>query len=104
VNLVDRDIICLSTHYWDDRWFRKQEFMSRFARRNRVLYVEPSFSMVRTWVTTQGPALTTVTGTIRLFASKTWVMPSFSPRTPWTMRPVLAAEDMPELIVVRLTA
>jgi glycosyltransferase involved in cell wall biosynthesis len=47
VNLVDRDIICLSTHYWDDRWFRKQEFMSRFARRNRVLYVEPSFSMVR---------------------------------------------------------
>src|SRR4051794_265204 len=42
-----RDIICLSTHYWDERWFRKQEFMSRFARANRVLFVEPSFSMVR---------------------------------------------------------
>ena len=42
-----RDIICISTHYWDERWFRKQEFMSRFARDNRVLFVEPSFSMVR---------------------------------------------------------
>jgi glycosyltransferase involved in cell wall biosynthesis len=45
--LTGRDIICLSTHYWDERWFRKQEFMSRFARDNRVLFVEPSFSMVR---------------------------------------------------------
>src|SRR3954454_18090506 len=38
---------------------------------------------MRIWVTTQGPALTTVTGTIRLFSSKTWVMPSFSPRIPF---------------------
>src|SRR3954467_4954413 len=45
--LTGRDIICLSTHYWDERWFRKQEFMSRFARANRVLFVEPSFSMAR---------------------------------------------------------
>jgi glycosyltransferase involved in cell wall biosynthesis len=45
--LTGRDIICLSTHYWDGRRFRKQEFMSRFARSNRVLYVEPSFSMAR---------------------------------------------------------
>src|SRR4051812_3208712 len=45
--LNGRDIICLSTHFWDERWFRKQEFMSRFARANRVLFVEPSFSMVR---------------------------------------------------------
>jgi glycosyltransferase involved in cell wall biosynthesis len=42
-----RDVICLSTHYWDGRRFRKQEFMARFARANRVLYVEPSFSMAR---------------------------------------------------------
>lgn len=37
----------MSSHYWDERRFRKQEFMSRFARANRVLYVEPSFSSAR---------------------------------------------------------
>jgi glycosyltransferase involved in cell wall biosynthesis len=47
MSLRGRDIVCLSNHYWDERWFRKQEFMSRFARENRVLYVEPSFSMAR---------------------------------------------------------
>ncbi len=47
MGLSGRDIICLSTHYWDDRWFRKQEFMSRFAAANRVLFVEPSVSMAR---------------------------------------------------------
>ena len=45
--LTGRDIVCLSTHYWDERWFRKQEFMSRFSRANRVLFVEPSYSMAR---------------------------------------------------------
>lgn len=43
----NKNIICLSTHYWDDPWFRKQQFMSRFAKNNTVLYVEPSFSMLR---------------------------------------------------------
>src|SRR5207302_4144269 len=47
MELTGRDIICLSNHYWDERWFRKQEFMSRFAQANRILYVEPSFSMAR---------------------------------------------------------
>jgi glycosyltransferase involved in cell wall biosynthesis len=47
MELTGRDIICLSTHYWDERRFRKQEFMTRFARANRLLYVEPSFSMAR---------------------------------------------------------
>lgn len=47
MSLRGRDIVCLSTHYWDDRRFRKQEFMERFARANRVLYVEPSISMLR---------------------------------------------------------
>jgi glycosyltransferase involved in cell wall biosynthesis len=42
------DIICLSTHYWHDFWFRKQHFMSRLAAQgHRVLYVQPSFSMAR---------------------------------------------------------
>lgn len=45
--LRNRDIICLSTHYWDEPVFRKQIFMSHFARHNRILYVEPSFSMAR---------------------------------------------------------
>ena len=47
VGIAGRDIICLSTHYWDERWFRKQEFMARFAKSNRVLFVEPGFSMAR---------------------------------------------------------
>jgi glycosyltransferase involved in cell wall biosynthesis len=45
--LAGRDIVCLSTHYWDERRFRKQEFMARFAESNRVLFVEPSFSILR---------------------------------------------------------
>ena len=46
--LKNRNIVCLSTHYWDDPWFRKQHFMNRFAKNgNRILYVEPTFSMVR---------------------------------------------------------
>lgn len=47
MGLRDRDIVCVSTHYWDERWFRKQHFMNRFAQANRVLFVEPSFSMAR---------------------------------------------------------
>ena len=47
MGIAGRDIVCLSTQYWDETWFRKQQFLSRFARTNRVLYVEPSFSMVR---------------------------------------------------------
>lgn len=41
-------IICVSTNYWYGEWFRKQQFMRRFARDgSRVLYVEPSHSMIR---------------------------------------------------------
>lgn len=47
--MIKTDIICISTHYWNDFWFRKQHFMSRFAELgHRVLYVQPSYSMVRT--------------------------------------------------------
>lgn len=43
-----RDIVCISTNYWGGEWFRKQQFMSRFARDgHRVLYVEPSHSILR---------------------------------------------------------
>ena len=43
-----KDIICISTQYWNDFWFRKQHFMSRFAELgHRVLYVQPSYSMAR---------------------------------------------------------
>ena len=46
--LRGKNIVCLSTHYWNDPWFRKQHFMSRFAKNgNRILYVEPTFSMMR---------------------------------------------------------
>src|SRR6201986_2275340 len=41
-----------------------------------------SLSGVRTAVTTQGPACTTVTGTTCPVSSKTWVMPSLVPRIP----------------------
>lgn len=40
-------IICAATQYWDEAWFRKQHFMRRLAARRRVMYVEPSFSIVR---------------------------------------------------------
>ncbi|GAG84613.1 unnamed protein product, partial [marine sediment metagenome] len=46
--IKNQNIVCLSTHYWHEPWFRKQHFMSRFARNNnRILYVEPTFSMFR---------------------------------------------------------
>ncbi len=35
-------------HYWDDPWFRKQHFMSRFVKNGyKVAYIEPTFSTVR---------------------------------------------------------
>jgi hypothetical protein len=40
-------IICAATQYWDEAWFRKQHFMRRLAARRPVMYVEPSFSIVR---------------------------------------------------------
>lgn len=44
----NKKIVCISTHYWDDSWFRKQHFMYRFWQKGyKIAYVEPSFSMVR---------------------------------------------------------
>lgn len=45
---MSRNIVCISTNYWHDFRYRKQHFMWRFAHRgNKILYVEPSFSLVR---------------------------------------------------------
>ena len=44
----NKQIVCISTHYWDDPWFRKQHFMSRFVKKGyKVAYIEPSFSMMQ---------------------------------------------------------
>lgn len=43
-----KQIVCISQHYWDDRWFRKQHFMSRFVKKGfKIAYIEPSVSLVR---------------------------------------------------------
>lgn len=45
---MKQTIICISTHFWHDFWFRKQHFMSRFAKQGyKILYVQPTHSMVR---------------------------------------------------------
>jgi len=44
---TDALIVCVSTQYWDEAWFRKQHFMSHLSRSRPVLYVEPSFSILR---------------------------------------------------------
>lgn len=42
-----KQIVCISSHYWQDAWFRKQHFMSRFANKGfQIAYIEPSFSLV----------------------------------------------------------
>jgi len=44
----NKQIVCLSSHYWNDSWFRKQHFMSRFNKKGyKIAYVEPSFSILR---------------------------------------------------------
>jgi len=43
-----KQIACISTHYWDDAWFRKQHFMHRFWKKGyTIAYIEPSFSAVK---------------------------------------------------------
>jgi hypothetical protein len=48
MSLLNKQIVCISTHYWNDPWFRKQHFMSRFAKKGyKVAYIEPTFSIVK---------------------------------------------------------
>ena len=44
--LEGEDIICIASNPWDDIWRRRQQLMSRFAKGNRVLYVEPPLSLL----------------------------------------------------------
>ena len=37
-----QDVVCVAPNPWDDIWRRRHQLMSRFARGNRVLYVEPA--------------------------------------------------------------
>lgn len=39
--LENEDIICLSTTSWDGIWGSRQQIMSRLAKSNRVIFVEP---------------------------------------------------------------
>lgn len=44
----NKQIVCISPHYWKGFWFRKQHFMSRFHKNGyKIAYIDPSFSMVR---------------------------------------------------------
>lgn len=45
------DIVCIAPNTWTDLWRRRQQLMSRFARRGmRVLYIEPPRSVVTPFV------------------------------------------------------
>ena len=48
----------------------------------------------RTWVTTLVPAAITVTGTMRLFSSHSWVMPSLVPSSPFTLRSMVMSSNL----------
>ncbi len=48
MNRTNSQIVCISTHYWHDPWFRKQQFMHRFIQNGyKVAYIEPSYSIMR---------------------------------------------------------
>ncbi len=47
VDVVKPLILCASTQYWEETWFRKQHFMAHLARRRPVGYIEPSYSILR---------------------------------------------------------
>lgn len=69
-----RDIICLSTQYWDGPWFRKQQFTSRAAATGaRVLFVEPSHSVLRRTTYLGTPGNPIVSGTSREVAERLMV-------------------------------
>ena len=77
-------------------WVGLVTFLEAMAPKPSWTALYPSFSGVRTWVTTQGPAWMTVTGTTLLFSSQSWVMPSLVPRMPLTIRSLLLISDLTE--------
>lgn len=44
------DIICIAPNPWTDLWRRRQQLMSRFALKVRVLYIEPQRSLLTPFV------------------------------------------------------
>lgn len=40
--LSNQDIVCFSPNPWDALWRNRQQIMSRLARQNRILFVEPT--------------------------------------------------------------
>lgn len=44
--LENHNIICIAPNPWTDLWRRRQQLMSRFARKGRVLYIEPQRSLL----------------------------------------------------------
>lgn len=47
--LKNHDIVCFAPNPWHDIWRNRQYIMSRLARRNRILFVEPGLAMVGDW-------------------------------------------------------
>jgi len=47
--LENHAIVCFAPNPWHDIWRNRQYIMSRLARRNRVLFVEPELAMVGDW-------------------------------------------------------
>lgn len=48
MKMLNKQIVCISPHYWKSFWFRKQHFMSRFHKKGyKIAYIDPSFSIVR---------------------------------------------------------
>ena len=45
-DLTDQNIVCLGSQDWDSHWCTPQQTMSRLAKRNRVLYIEPLRSVM----------------------------------------------------------
>lgn len=83
-----RPMICLSPHYWEGSWFRKQQFMLRFAQQgHRVLYIEPSHSVVRLTGPDGRTANPLLFSTISNVAPNVWTLrpPRLypKPRVPW---------------------
>lgn len=44
--LCNENIICVGHHAWSDLWRRRHQIVTRLAKYNRVLYIEPSVSIL----------------------------------------------------------
>jgi len=100
-------IVCASTQYWDETWFRKQHFMKRLSQHRPVLYVEPSRSILRpprqgTPPTLRNPPFTSRLRTLQAGRLWTYTPPRGWPL--WTHRRVSPLQYDAWGRAVRLTA